>query len=130
MLQVTSNWPPPFASLLPWSVSVVNVPSVVVRVQDENAYRAARKALQEHRPEEALALFRAQDHSASPLPWSEVEVEACVGARQLPKTASPWARPKAHAAGWATRPPGVSCGPITIRTIRSVRMEPAIMRMT
>jgi len=57
----------------------------VVRVQDENAYRAARKALQEHRPEDALALFRAQDHSASPLPWNEVEVEACVGARQLPQ---------------------------------------------
>ena len=57
----------------------------VIRVRDESAFKAARRAIEEHRPTDALALYQAQDHSRSPLPWDDIELAACAGTRQLPR---------------------------------------------
>lgn len=57
----------------------------VIRVRDESAFKAARRALEEHRPTDALALYQSQDHSHSPLPWDDIELAACAGTRQLPR---------------------------------------------
>ncbi|MBN9692091.1 MAG: hypothetical protein J0M24_17750 [Verrucomicrobia bacterium] len=57
----------------------------VVRFQDENAFRAAQKALRENRPADALALYEARNRERNVLPWSEVELGALAGTRQLPR---------------------------------------------
>ncbi|MBL9174371.1 MAG: hypothetical protein JNL10_12605 [Verrucomicrobiales bacterium] len=57
----------------------------VIRVRDESAFKAARRALEEHRATDALAIFQAQDHSRSPLPWGDIELAAYAGTRQLPR---------------------------------------------
>lgn len=57
----------------------------VVRFQDENAFRAAQKALRENRPADALALYEARNRERNVLPWSDVELGALAGTRQLPR---------------------------------------------